>query len=1094
MLKNVWKKNSQQTEELKNICLLSQTTPLKYMNLQNSFVANQTELNQIDDAIIRSKIEQIEIKQGIFNERFDQLEKMIEKLIELYHFLTDPMKNDNLGKSENENKITTIEIPSNDQSKNLNIPSLSQENKNEQCFERQSKSENIKTNNKKEKDKLNVSNEENCKNKQFHHIVDEIYKNKIDIHELHLNMNNLSNSLEDQEFRLDTTSRSVRSVINKQDQNEKKTDSLVQRFVESLSNIVDLQTEMKNRNFFSFVEKNTIEKWNDMVLGNKLFDSIVDEMKCRNISFNNAIIGKENILLGIEDYNGNKFGCFIHGKIASTVTYTWMPVEKGSFVFSLKSNGRIDGVKKYDFKNTKKGYYLFPDYRSELIAFGNGVLEIYKNEESEKSKFMFQKVNDEFDGIENSLVGRAYENQINFVPKRIVAYQMEETFESLERKRIELKECYEKESQQLNEINLNEILVQKIKIIEETTGRNCKNVLFDSNICQWDRYYSSFDKRLFGKKQLTFIIETEDNNFICFYIHSQLNQYKYEGVGGKCHGNDIFDSNAFIFTFKNGDGINNVQKYPIDYEKHINAFSLFDKDDKRLFGIGINDILVMKKRYQNENESIPQTYRYENNENPFNFNTNSNHKFVAKRIIVLQMNEDEQNQINEMNGKEYVNEINESVDVQKTNFTIDQEKQILQKHKSKIQNEFSSEIKQIEQWTKTIFDEVAFSSDYCNWKKYFSTFLSHLLGRERIVILVEDNKKNQYGVFIETRIPREINSQMKSENYLTIFDKNMFLFSMKTNGKLIQPIKSNVKPERFISKINFSHENRSELFSIGEGLNFCVGKETNQNISYLSRDLFCAGKGIKKLTEKYGKKENINIKRIHVFQMKETVDQEKERKKRERDIMMIKENKFNEETKLLKESLKITTLIYEKQIKQIEKWSNLTFANEVVFDSNYCYWSEYFSTFNRRIMNREKLSFIIETYNNEIFGGFVFKRIDVYRRFDEKQRKTKGICDNDSFTFTFKDQDNPMNFYVKSEYKTNNEPHFLIYDDNDWRLFVFGNCDIYILKKGRPAACCKLSESIYNYHNEENALVGKSGWDNEKERFEIKRIIVLQFK
>ena len=39
--------------------------PCKYMNLQNSFVANQTELNQIVDEIIRSKIEQIEIKQEI---------------------------------------------------------------------------------------------------------------------------------------------------------------------------------------------------------------------------------------------------------------------------------------------------------------------------------------------------------------------------------------------------------------------------------------------------------------------------------------------------------------------------------------------------------------------------------------------------------------------------------------------------------------------------------------------------------------------------------------------------------------------------------------------------------------------------------------------------------------------------------------------------------------------------------------------------------------------------------------------------------------------------------------------------------------------
>ena len=128
------------------------------------------------------------------------------------------------------------------------------------------------------------------------------------------------------------------------------------------------------------------------------------------------------------------------------------------------------------------------------------------------------------------------------------------------------------------------------------------------------------------------------------------------------------------------------------------------------------------------------------------------------------------------------------------------------------------------------------------------------------------------------------------------------------------------------------------------------------------------------------------------------------------------------------------------------------------------------------------------------YGGFLYKIIDRYCETDHETNKVLGIIDYKSFTFTFKDN-NPVKFITKEEYKElTPRPHFILYHDIDWRLFVFGNCDIYVAKKGRKALCESNNASLFDYTNFENALVGQSGWDNEKERFDIKRVVVLQFE
>ena len=185
---------------------------------------------------------------------------------------------------------------------------------------------------------------------------------------------------------------------------------------------------------------------------------------------------------------------------------------------------------------------------------------------------------------------------------------------------------------------------------------------------------------------------------------------------------------------------------------------------------------------------------------------------------------------------------------------------------------------------------------------------------------------------------------------------------------------------------------------------------------------------------------------------------------------------------------------YIKEIKQIEEWSGLRFANEVIFESECCKWSMCDSTFERRVWMKEKLAFIVEDMKGIKYGGFLYAKIDKWRSNHPITNKHVGIADYDSFTFTFKDN-KPMKFVPKDQYKQPNEAtHFFLHEDIDWRMFFFGNLDVYVPKKGRKAACENSKGSMYDYQGIEDALCGQSGLNEEKERFPIKRVIVLQFE
>ena len=171
------------------------------------------------------------------------------------------------------------------------------------------------------------------------------------------------------------------------------------------------------------------------------------------------------------------------------------------------------------------------------------------------------------------------------------------------------------------------------KQLEEWTGVKCSNVIFDSNIDNWKQYESVFNERIIGKKQLVFLIESEDGDKFGYYSHDTIDQNNFKPQYYQ-------SSDSFLVNISNRNGILNAIK--CQTHNPYNKVQLFDESDKKLIQIG--DILLQKKEYENEScwEELTELLSANNNTKRISsLSSRSNgfkgKQFTPKRIIVLQM-------------------------------------------------------------------------------------------------------------------------------------------------------------------------------------------------------------------------------------------------------------------------------------------------------------------------------------------------------------------------------------------------------------------------------------------------------------------------
>ncbi|BFU26481.1 trichohyalin, putative [Entamoeba histolytica] len=161
-----------------------------------------------------------------------------------------------------------------------------------------------------------------------------------------------------------------------------------------------------------------IEEWTEKRMDNILFDSDIDDWKEDTSVFDQRIMNKEHIIIIIEDEEENKFGGYVNSKIDKIHSFI---NDSKSFVFSLESNGRMKGMKKFDIKQPDYAFYLGIQADNYLFAFGSGAdIIVYK--ENNKTESHCSQHSFSYEGITNALCGKQFPNL--FTPKRIIVIEM----------------------------------------------------------------------------------------------------------------------------------------------------------------------------------------------------------------------------------------------------------------------------------------------------------------------------------------------------------------------------------------------------------------------------------------------------------------------------------------------------------------------------------------------------------------------------------------------------------------------------------------------------------------------------------------------
>ena len=203
----------------------------------------------------------------------------------------------------------------------------------------------------------------------------------------------------------------------------------------------------------------------------------------------------------------------------------------------------------------------------------------------------------------------------------------------------------------------------------------------------------------------------------------------------------------------------------------------------------------------------------------------------------------------------YLSNVNKLIVIQMKEPTKQNQKKINQigiPIKSNEQKKIPKEINQLEQWTKLKFKEIIFDSDKDNWNKETSILDSNLIGKEKIIFIIETNISNiTLGGFVNTKI----NQIGKIE------DLNCFIFTNKNNKMTKYSIQKDKSQDAFEL---FAKEN-SMLFSFGNDI--IVYKEDMKDKSYVNERNSCFEYGKEKRVL-IGKIGTFSIKRIQVIQMK----------------------------------------------------------------------------------------------------------------------------------------------------------------------------------------------------------------------------------
>ena len=200
----------------------------------------------------------------------------------------------------------------------------------------------------------------------------------------------------------------------------------------SLNNIAKIEQQLYDSYFTHYngiIDVNEmvqLEQWTNKKCGEIIFDSNQHDWNQNTSVFNDKIENKYNLLFVVEDEQNNKFGCYLSTIIVPNTYDTWISTDNNTFLFSLKSNGRLNGMMKFEIKDTSKGYFLYyKSHLTHLISLGGGVdLHLCKQNSKSRSSCCQNTSCFNYHSTTNPFVGGNGSGSKNFTPRRITVIQM----------------------------------------------------------------------------------------------------------------------------------------------------------------------------------------------------------------------------------------------------------------------------------------------------------------------------------------------------------------------------------------------------------------------------------------------------------------------------------------------------------------------------------------------------------------------------------------------------------------------------------------------------------------------------------------------
>ena len=214
-----------------------------------------------------------------------------------------------------------------------------------------------------------------------------------------------------------------------------------------------------------------------------------------------------------------------------------------------------------------------------------------------------------------------------FTPKRILVIQMilsEEQLKIEKELSLQYEQCFN------NLIITNE---KEMKQLEKWTGLKCKEIIFDSTIDNWSIDTSVLNERIITKKQLVFLIESEDGELFGYYLNTEvINEY-----------NNWIETDLFSFEFNlisRNRRLDKPMKFEIINDKD-SGLGMHHSSDQSLIDLG--DIGLFKQDCKGFSlcEQYPDCFNYHGIENALCGNKPDDEGimyFIPKRILVIQMN------------------------------------------------------------------------------------------------------------------------------------------------------------------------------------------------------------------------------------------------------------------------------------------------------------------------------------------------------------------------------------------------------------------------------------------------------------------------